>query len=213
MPHIPGDTTAGHTGSFTPADWETALGSKIEDYYTPQQQFSHFATGIRPQWQYRQPLADIQNRVQQRYMLGYPGSTVAGQAPAFNNNFRDFLGQVNPGAYAQDPATLRQRAQQAANIAGMTSAQLATDYAPGSAGFNQAAWYRMMYGGDESLQNQMGLVNLLSSQRPAEMGGGEYTGRMSSAIQNMLSELYNARVAGGAPGENFLQWYLDRTQT
>ena len=144
-------------------------------------------------------------------MLGYPGSTTSGEPGAFNNTFRDYLSTVRPGAYTQDPATLRARAQQAATIANMTSAQLETDYGPGSPGFNQAAWYRSQYGGEESLQNQIGLVRLLASQRPEAMGGGEYTGRMSTAIQSMLSELYNARVAGGDPGENFLQWYLTQT--
>ena len=59
--------------------------------------------------------------------------------------------------------------------------------------------------------NQMVLVHLIASQRPAAQGGGQYQGRMGQAISNMLGELYQARVAGGDPGSSFLQWYLDQT--
>lgn len=221
MPHIPGHTaeTPSTFAPWNPASWEEALGASIQDYYTPEQQFAQFATGIRPQWQYRRPLADLQDRLQARYGLQAP---MAGG----KSNFADYLGSIRPGGggygfgttaqeavpsgYTQTPADLRTRAQQAATISNLTSQQLAEEYAPGSAGFNQAAWYRQMYGqpSGESLANQRALVNLLALQRP---GGGEFRGSMGSAIQNMLSELYQARVAGGDPGSNFLQWYLDKT--
>ena len=201
-----------HGGThFNPSSWEEALGANIEDYYTPEEQFAQFRTGIRPQWQYQAPLRNIQSNLQQRYMLGFPGSQPSSDPAGFYNNFRDYLGTVNPNNYLQTPEVLRSRARTAADIANMTTAELAEGYAPGSAGFNQAAWYRMMYGGEDSLQNQMGLVNLLASQRPAAQGGGQYQGRMGQAISNMLGELYQARVAGGDPGSSFLQWYLDQT--
>ena len=194
------------TMQWNPANWEEALGTSVQDLYTPEQQFAQFRTGIRPQWQYQAPLADLQQRLQSRYLLGAPTST--GGA-----SFRDFLGTTGPGNYAQDYATLGQRARLASNISNLTQQQLAEQYAPGSSGFNQAAWYRQMYGqpSGESLANQRGLVNLLARQRTPAEGGGEWGGRMGRSIENMLSELYQARVAGGNPGSSFLSWYLDKT--
>ena len=131
-----------HGGThFNPSSWEEALGANIEDYYTPEQQFAQFRTGIRPQWQYQAPLRNIQSNLQQRYMLGFPGSQPSSDPAGFYNNFRDYLGTVNPNNYLQTPEVLRSRARTAADIANMTTAELAEGYAPGSAGFNQAAWY------------------------------------------------------------------------
>ena len=223
--------------TWNPSNWEEALGATAEDYYTPEQQFAQFRTGVGPQWQYQAPLRNLQQRLQQRYMLGFPGTP--GQAGTGFGSFRDYLRGYNPvgggdlvagppdpvtgyttysgetspptffGNYAQNPAMLRERAQRAADIANMTTQQLAEDYAPGSDAFNQAAWYRMMYGGEDTT-NQRELANLLALQRP---GGGEYTGRMANAIQNMMNQLYLARQAQGDPGSGFLQWYLDRTKS
>lgn len=190
---------------WSPANWEAALGANMDDYYTPEQQFSQFSTGIRPQWQYRAPLADVQERLKSRYLLGAPSSGGA--------SFRDYLGTTGPGNYAQDYATLGTRARLASNIANLTPQKLSEQYNPGDAGFNQAAWYRQMYGqpSGESLANQRGLVNLLARQRSQAEGGGEWGGRMGRSIDNMLSELYQARSATGNPGSSFLSWYLDQT--
>ena len=194
---------------YSPRDWETVFGGGLDDIYSLEEQFRQFRTGFRPQWQYTVPLQNLENRLTQRYMLGYPGSQASSDPAAFNNTFREYLGSVRPGNYLQDAAILRSRAQQAANIANMTPQELAETYTPGSPGFNQAAWYRAQYGqGDAAMQNQMNLVNLLAMQRP---GGGEYTGNMGRAISNMLNELYQARAAQGDPGTNFLQWYLTQT--
>ena len=195
--------------TYSPQDWETVFGGGLDEIYSPQEQFRQFKTGFRPQWQYTVPLQNLENRLTQRYMLGYPGSQLSSDPAAFNNTFREYLGSVQPGSYLQDPETLRARAQTAANIANMTPQALADAYAPGTPGFNQAAWYRTQYGqGDAAMQNQMNLVNLLAMQRP---GGGEYSGRMGQAIGSMLNELYQARAAQGDPGTNFLQWYLTNT--
>jgi len=199
-------TMANGEAAWDPKTWEKALGSRIEDYYAPEQQFQQFATTLRPSWQYRAPLSDLEQRLQARYSLQAP--MAGGQT-----SFRNYLGQYGPGGYGQDADMLRARAMTARDIAQYTPVELEAKYAPGSADFNQAAWYRMMYGQPtgESLANQRALVNLLALQRPTAAGGGEYRGRMATAIQNMLSELYQARAGAGQPGSTFLDWYLQQT--
>jgi hypothetical protein len=146
-------------------------------------------------------------------MLGDAPQTT-GPAGWAGNTFRDYLGTINPGTgqYIQDYATLRARAQEAADIANMTEAQLEASPIYGIPGTPAAArWasYRDYFGGN--LENQANLVNLLAQQRPASMGGGQYNMRMSQAIENMLGSLLTARTAQGEAPSNFLQWYLDQT--
>ena len=205
------------------SSWEEALGSTIQDYYSPEQQFAQFRTTIRPSWQYRAPLQDMQSRLQARWLLGAP--TFAHQG----YNFRDYLGDL-PAAqptdaaafsgfgYPQDYATLRARATEAARIGGLTPEQLYAEYSPGDSDFNRVAWYRQMFGQPtgESIANQRAVANLLALQRrdasnQAIPGARAYSGRMGSAITNMMNELYQARSAAGEPQSSFLKWYLARS--
>lgn len=218
MPHIIGhdDDYTAPTYNYTPTQWETGFGATMDELYSPAQQFAQFRTGFRPQWQYQVPLSRLQDRLTARYQLGNVPFADATQPSWYgaNNTFRDYLGSVMPGEYRQSPAQLRARAEEAYKIANMTDAELAASATygdPDSPGGIRWASYRDLYGGQNALQNQMNLVNLLAMQRPEEYGGGEYTGRMANAIQNMLGSLFTARQEAGRPGSEFLRWYLDQT--
>ena len=212
MPHI-----TGHNDDvYGASQWETGFGATMDELYSPAQQFAQFRTGFRPQWQYQVPLSRLQDRLTARYQLGdAPVSDLGSTQPSFyGNTFRNYLGSVMPGAYRQSPEQLRTRAREAYDIANMTDADLAASPTygdPDSPGGIRYASYRDLYGGQNALQNQMNLVNLLAMQRPEQYGGGEYTGRMAGAIQNMLGSLFTARQEAGEPGSNFLKWYLDQT--
>ena len=116
---------------------------------------------------------------------------------------------------APDAATLRQRAQLAAE-AGVTApgrflSQTAAGaaVAPGSDEFNRRAWYGEQFGTGEGAEaNRLAVANLMALQRG---GGGAYTGTMATAIRNAMAELAQQRLNVGDPRESFLNWYLART--
>jgi len=198
--------------------WEDLTAGALPAY-TPEQEWSQFMTGIRPQWRYRQPLQEMKGRLQARYMLERPYMEPTGPDYA-SPTFRSFLNQ-----YAQRRAEptgryggatvplgdLEARAREASNISSMTGQDYlayAGQFDPLSQEAKRADWYRSQYGtGREAAENRMALANLLALQRRG--GQGVYTGAMADAIRNSMYELRAARQAQDQPG-TFLDWYLGR---
>ena len=94
-------TTDPHTGmpsgfGVVP-DRPAALGT-LEDYWTPQDDWSSFMSQAQPFWSTRAPMADIGRRLQARYLLAAPGmAETAGMSPSFGQFLSDYPGRFAPG--------------------------------------------------------------------------------------------------------------------
>jgi hypothetical protein len=88
--------------------------------------------------------------------------------------------------------------------AGINPEQLAALSTP------ELAQYRTdYYTGGQGGVNARNLANLLALQKS---GGGQYTGRMQSAMGNLINELYTQYAVQNPETEgNFLNWYLQRS--
>ena len=233
-------TTDPHTGmpsgfGVVP-DRPAALGT-LEDYWTPQDDWSSFMSQAQPFWSTRAPMADIGRRLQARYLLAAPGmAETAGMSPSFGQFLSDYPGRFAPGdaqtfagygaaapptvggvprATARTPAEelaeLRLRAGQAAEAATTAPGAYMADVTPESEDFRRRAWLSSQFGAgaERASENQQRVANLLALQRGS---GGAYRGRMADAIRGAMGNLYQQRQNVGAPRENFLQWYLDQTK-
>jgi hypothetical protein len=96
---------------------------------------------------------------------------------------------TNPGAYGGAYGT---------ELAGLTTPEL-------------AAYRSDYYTGGQAGQNVQSLANLLALQKE---GGGQYTGRMQTAMSNMINELYTQYAAQNPTDPaSFLNWYLQKSAT
>jgi hypothetical protein len=170
---------------------------------SPAADFENMMAMMQPYRQFTAPMRSLQPRLEARYMMAEPYMTSA------DTSFAQYLGDLGSGTgyggvgYSNMPS-LRDRLQTAANVA------TAVDMTPYAADI-PAMHYRQMFGqaaGQNQQANQLAAATLLAQQRA---GGGEYGGRMARAIRNAMAEMQSTRLAQGAPGENFLQWYLGAT--
>ena len=208
----------------------------IEEYRTPEEDWSSFLATQQPFWSVRTPMEDIGRRAAGRYLLAAPYMAQAAQTPSFSgylSEYTDYLG----GRGAWEPSTaqgalpigqhpyiaargtaadLRNRALQAAEAATTDPGVYMAGAPPGEEGtpererFNRRAWYTSQFGpgAQQAQSNQMAVANLLALQRK---GGGVYQGQMADAIRNAMYRLAEQRVNIGKPRETFLDWYLGQT--
>jgi hypothetical protein len=219
-----GGTAAGVAGRLTPSD--------LTGYRTPEMDWADMMRNVGRTWQQRIPLANMQRQLMSRYQLGQPGGQSFGQ----------FLSEMPQTAYAPEPVVpywpsgqgytspgvglqaqagtaplggLRERAQLASEIGGMTEAEYAQTLAEMAGGiggpqYRRAASLRGYFDPTVSgnVANQMNVANLLAQQRA---GGGQWQGRMAGVIQSALQSLASERAARGFDQGTFLDWYLGET--
>ena len=201
-----------------------ALGT-LEDYRTPGEDLARFMSQAQPFWTTRAPMADIGQRLRARYLLAAPGmAEQGGISPSFGQFLSDYpsrfgadptfaaYGAGTGGTAGQEIAELRRRAGEAARAATTAPAAYMGGADPETAEFRRRAWLASQFGADAgaqtAMENQMRVANLLALQR---QGGGAYRGQMADAIRGAMGNLYQQRLNVGAPRENFLSWYLQRT--
>ena len=180
-------------------------------YRTPAEEWQAFTTPQLPFWSTRVPMADYGQRLRARYALGAPAMAERTD-PTFRGFLSDYANVDSTGGgytWADDP-TLRTRAL----LASQAATQAPGDYltgTPGTADWNQRAWYLANFGGtsEEAAQNQMRVANLLALQRGGT-AGGQHQGAMANAIRAANEAMYRSRFAEGAPRESFLNWYVQQ---
>jgi len=158
-----------------------------------------------PRWQWG--LQSLQPQLQSRYLLAQPFMPPGAGA---GTSFSQFLSDIGtaPG-YRVNREDLLRRASLAARIAQMPVGQTAE----GLLSPTEQAYYGMFGGGtQEAIANQRAVANLIARQRMGP-GGGQYRGRLGSAIDKAMGAMYRARQAKGAPETSFLDWYLRQRGT
>jgi hypothetical protein len=149
-----------------------------------------------------------------QFLSDYPGRFATGTDQTFAGY--GAAAPRYPGDVARTPAEelaeLRARAGEAAQAATTAPAAYMGGVPPETAEFRRRAWLSSQFGADAgaqaAMENQMRVANLLALQR---QGGGAYRGQMADAIRGAMANLYQQRLNVGAPRENFLSWYLQRT--
>jgi hypothetical protein len=215
-----------------PAPVANGAVSAIEAYglapaVTPEQQFYRFSSQFAPTM--RRAFYGQEDPLTARFQL---------RAPTYEGSFGQFLGAYGggrgfpaAGPYGGgDPVTpytgteLRGRAEGIAALQSMTEPAFADyvtkpstyvgDYRTqlGALTPGEMGGYREdYYSGEQAVQNTRNLANLLALQKS---GGGQYTGRMQSAMGNLINELHTQyAIQNPETGGNFLDWYLQRTGT
>ena len=205
--------TTGDWGTGGAADAFTDLAPDIDwaQMRTPTQDWQQFMLGVAPGMQ-RAPMQEMGQRLRARYALASPYLETA-VGGGYEPSFAQFLAGGPTGQ--ADYATLRARAQTAADIAELSQADYATQLmeagGPGSVAGRrlamQAASFNPLQGG--STANQAAIANLLALQRG--QGLGSYQGAVGDAIQRAMSAMYTARQAEGYDPNTFLNWYMGMT--
>lgn len=224
--------------SLDPNDpWASARPTwlpSIEEYRTPAEDWAAFTSGMQPFWSTRAPLADVGRNLQARYLLGAPQMAESGATPTFAQYLSDYPTAVRSGPVItspmgktfsttpdsmpsymafRNPNELRQRAREAAAAATTATGPYLAELDPGTAEWNRRAWLSGQFGANaaNAAANQRAVASLLALQRPSGVGGGVYRGQMATAIRNAIDNLYQQRLAQGAPKETFLDWYIRKT--
>ena len=199
----------------------------LEQEIDPRTQFYRFSSQFAPET--RAAFYGQEAPFTTRYQL---------RPPTYGGSFSEFLGAYPQaanygsgtipasGAFAGGPAftpytgaQLRQRAEAIAGLQSMGEpafAQYVGDPTTYTGGYGtqleglttpELAGYRSdYYTGGQAGQNVQSLANLLALQKE---GGGQYTGRMQTAMSNMINELYTQYAAQNPTDPaSFLNWYL-----
>ena len=150
----------------------------IEEYRTPEEDWSRFISTQRPFWSTRAPMSDVGRGLQARYLLGAPYMAEAGATPSFERFLKDY---ASPGLPAgggmptgvpkyfaeqampahgswhdwqqtprsvRDVVELRARAREAADAAITAAGPYLAELDPGTAEWNRRAWLAGQFGSD-----------------------------------------------------------------
>ena len=234
-----GSSASGNFAAMTPeqlAALQTWQTSDLAAYRTPAEDWARLSAQFSPFWQVRAPLADREAELRSRYQISAPYMT-GGMGQGYGAFLADEAARrtamQNPGdlsqaggQYAVTMQQLRDRAREAALVAATPTANLFEGLDPETAAFNRRAWLASQFrggtdfAGADAAQNQLNLATMLAMQRPQGVPGEgpsqglgtAYAGQMGRAIRNAMAQIYQTRQLGGAPRENFLDWYLATTQ-
>jgi len=224
------------TGQWTPSQslWDeysglpsaTPGGQALSEYWeerTPEEDWTRMMVDLPADRRYRRGFESMRGRLGGRYLLaqpyigmGRPGVGAVGDpgyiAPVAaeydpDTSFARFLQNIGgqPGYRAADIAALRARARQAADLA-MKPIGAAGEWTGDPV--REAYWGTFGPESPESFQNQVAVAQMLGRQRA---GGGQFRGRLGSAIDRSIRAAALARQARGAPETSFLNWYLGQT--
>ena len=189
----------------------------IEEYRTPEEDWSRLTSRMQPFWSTRAPMADVGQNLQARYLLGAPYMAEQGATPSFGQFLSDYPQTMSADptypAYSAYPGGLeeiRRRAGEAARASVQATGPYLAEAAAGTPEWNRRAWLASQFGSgaEQAASNQMRVANLLALQR---QGGGTYRGRMADAIRSSMGNLYQERLNVGEARESFLDWYLRET--
>ena len=211
-----GFESADYTPSWS-AGRPTFLGP-AEEFRSPGEEWAAFMSTQAPFFQTRAPLEDVGARLRARYLLAAPQMAQTADTPvSFSEYLRGYqqLGGegLRPDYYAGTTAGLRQRAEQARLAALQDPGLYMSEFTPGTAGFDEAAWMTEQFNpiaNQRAAQNQLAVANMLALQRGG--GQGPTTGMMASAVRNAMARLQQQRLNTGAARGSFLDWYLGQTQ-
>lgn len=210
------------SADYTPS-WSAGRPSFLgpaEEFRTPGQEWQAFMSTQAPFWQTRAPLEDVGARLRARYLLAAPQMAQTPDTPvSFSEYLRGYqqMGaeDMTPDYYAGTTAGLRQRAEQAREASMMDPGLYAGKFDLGTPEWDRAAWMAQQFNPISNeryaSQNQLSIANMLALQRPSDIGGGQTTGMMASAVRNAMARLQQQRLNTGAAQGSFLDWYMKKT--
>jgi hypothetical protein len=186
--------------------------------WTPAEDWARITGRQAPYWEARQPMRQLGQRLQARYLLGAPEmfETQTGEP-----TFQDYIGYgesgnaLTPGSMAWRAGTyddLLARARAAAAATRDPAGEYMSAFVPETDPWRQAAWYTGMFnpmgggGSQAAVANQLAVATLLAQQQRG--GGGAYTGALGRAISQAMENVQQYRQDLGDPQGSFLDWYL-----
>ena len=224
------------TGQWTPSQslWDefsdlpsaTPGGQALSEYWeerTPEEDWTRMMVDLPADRRYRRGFESMRDRLEGRYLLaqpyigmarpavgavGEPGYRAAVEAEVDpDTSFSRFLQNIGsgPGYRAADIAALRERAELAANLA-MKPIGAAGEWTGNP--IQEYMWGTFGPESENAFANQVQVAQMLGRQRA---GGGQFRGRLGSAIDRSIRASALARQARGAPEGSFLDWYLGQT--
>lgn len=204
----------------------TPGGQALSEYWetrTPEEDWTRMMVDLPADRRYRRGLESMRGRLGGRYLLAQPyigmGRPGVGEVGAEgytapiaaesdpDTSFARFLQNIGsqPSYRASDIAALRARATMAGNLA-MKPISSAGEWTGDP--IREAYWGTFGPEAEDAFKNQVAVAQMLGRQRA---GGGQFRGRLGSAIDRSIRAAALARQARGAPETSFLNWYLGQT--
>ena len=182
-----------------------------EREWTPAQEWGRITGRQDPYWSARQPMRQLGQRLQARYLLGVPEMSPGEWSvePTFEDYAGGFMGQGRGAWEATGYDDLVARARLAAASTGQPMGEYMAGFDKDTEDWYRAAWYGSMFNPAEAEQaaaNQLAVATMLAQQRQG--GGVAYGGAMGRAIANAMARQQQYRQDIGQPEGSFLEWYL-----
>lgn len=222
------DLTPAELNALTPTERIQFLGGAYSPY-TPASQFQQYTAGMAPGL--GRAARGMMDPALTYYNLGLAGGAPQLRGgvttPIGGTSGTSFLDYLRGGGFSSDAARMNPesalgRARQAGRYALMAPSAFATslglpeDFMEGT-NFDtpltteqtQSLALRGLYGmGPEMASNQMRAASTMLGQQIA--GGSPFgiAAPLKSALERVISDLYNARLAQGREGAGFLNWIL-----
>lgn len=215
------------TEQWAPLQSATPGGQALTEYWeerTPDEDWTRMMVDLPADPRYRRGFESMRDRLEGRYLLAQPYMGV-GRRPAVgvvgeegyraameaevdpDTSFSRFLQDIGSGpAYrAASTKALRERAKLAANLA-MQPIGASEEWTGDPT--QEYMWGTFGPESENAFANQVQVAQMLGRQRA---GGGQFRGRLGSAIDRSIRASALARQARGAPEGSFLDWYLGQT--
>jgi hypothetical protein len=196
--------------------------------WSPQEEWDLITGSQAPYWEARQPMRQLGQRLQARYLLGEPQhmKLLGAGEPTFRDYVGGWIGDRalnRPGSWEADTyETLLERAQEAARATRLGAGEYMAGFESDTDPWREAAWYTGAFnptgglGAAQAHANQLAVATMLAQQRQRPTGDlalggrGAYGGAMGRAIAAAMQNVQQYRQQLGDPQGSFLDWYLSQ---